>query len=228
MGSLPRFLACCSFLWLTLATYVHADPISFTFGGIVTRSFGIAPQEFGDIVDGSFTLDLARLSVTEQSETARRYEGPTDLLLSFRRPPTETPLIDYSFRNAQLNLVVNNDVFGPSNPVDAFRLGIRADHSGDIFGFGFFLTDSTGTAFSSTELPLDLNLLAFNGVNSRLFSGVFVNAEETLLLGQFDGRVTLLNGIEAPAPIPEPTTMLLLGTGLAAIAARTRRRAKQH
>ena len=208
-------------MWLSVSTAVNAEPIPFNFSGPLFATSGTAPQQPGDIAVGSFVLDPGTLTVTEESSEHRRFEGPVDLRLSFRRPSGDV-VVQYDLQDFPLNLVINNDVlsFADESRYDAFRFGIgRAE---DLFSLGVFLVDPTGTAFSDMNLPTELNLLDFNGPNNRRFFGSYLNPAGGIV-GQFDGYVTFLNGVSAPEPVPEPGTLsLLIGGGALALLRRRR------
>ena len=198
----------------------RAETITFSFSGPVHESSGIAPMSPGDLLTGSMTFDTTQLVTTEESPGARRFDGPVDLQLSFRRPSGET-VAEYALPHGLVDLVVNNDV-----PDDAFRPIVR-DSDNPTFTFGFFFTDRSGTTFASTDFPRTLNLASFD--ESRLFFGNFWNRLDRPAVGTFTGAVTSLNGItvpddQPPSATPEPASMFLVGTALAGMGMRRFRR----
>ncbi len=86
------------------------------------------------------------------------------------------------------------------------------------------LEDTSNAVFSSTSIPTTLNLGAFTDAWLNLFGGAPVDSIGVAFPGEI--YISLDSLTPQPAPVPEPTTLLLLGSGLLGIAGVTRRRKK--
>ena len=210
----------------------NADLLQITFSGDI------------DIANDSGPL-LGMTSISDTSSFAGKFTYDTETASTSSGPNWKAyPVKDF-------NITIDGYVFGVNNP-EAYitndgllspsgnydRLGAGGRLSDGLvlpfptsgvylpdFLVAMSLTDSTATAFNSFLLP--------NAVNLASFDAKFINFTSSYgdLAGQLSYDFQIAGNIDnldvAPAPIPEPATMLLFGTGLVGLVGSRLRKKKK-
>jgi len=192
------------------ATKASASPITFTFTGTVTAVDPVGAGTFStsDQLSGQLTFDSGLND--SNALTTRGSYGPVSSL-SF----TIGSYVG-GFVNGSGDIQVRNEA--------SDQLAIQAGVTGaPIFSLSpvrlsFLFIDSTGAAFNSDALP---TAFSSNQFTTKSFFLTFSNGFSSLTVvnGTLSGSADL-----APVAAPEPASLMLLGTGLTAVAIKARRR----
>jgi hypothetical protein len=199
----------------------RADEFQFAFTGEVTSiendsGFFTAPATVGAAVSGTFTYtdtphdgsDLFSPFVTFYLND-RSVAPVTDLVLRIGGVEARSSVVSLT------NVAVGNDNEDPLPPSfpggDFYRYVDELDADSPLFDFSganlpqfpfgnIMLADSTGTAFTSQDVPADLPIADFDQANGN----ILLTDENSEFTGRLEFRIDSLQAI------PEPTTGMLL------------------
>ncbi len=193
-----------------------AAPVTTTFSGVVTQNNPlVGTPAIGSLLAGSYTIDSA-VTTGQGPNCVAAVDCWSGVGTSFTwQGQTFTPPGQANFYGVFIS--ITDSVAGTGSDIFQVKLnGLAGFLSTGTLTF----TDTTGSAFEAAANPLFPNFASFTSAKFS-YVPVCITGIGCALNPVYYGDLTSLN--VAPA-VPEPTTVVLLMLGLAAVVTRQRTR----
>jgi hypothetical protein len=213
----------CLFLFLGLVvapTVADAGPITFTFAGTVSQDPFLDPADpfggtiaFGTPFSGSYVFESTTPDGDGSANGGSYTSAGGSLTLTIG---------GHAFLAADLlNISVGNNFSGS----DFYTVLAQSTTGLDVFDISLLLQDLNATVFGGPLLPTDAPSFSAFELATLALSGTIAGNQV-----QIDGQLTSLICSDGcvpggGTPVPEPSTLVLLSTAVAAMRLRGRRRA---
>jgi hypothetical protein len=216
MTKLASSLAAAAWLCAGWAAPCAAAPVTFSFTGSVTETTFVPNDPFagaigiGAAFSGSYTFDTT---------AADSNPFPTNGSYMWFGAPYQFTATIGGFTFSTSDVLSVNVANGAADQYSALAC------AGGPFCFAstwaLFLEDLDGTAFAGDALPSSAPLLSAFETALFTYSGV-VDDNQVRIVGQLGSLVCSAGCDPVGTPVPEPGTLVLVGTALAALRRRRR------
>ena len=207
---MKKFGWCLTLAFLLLPTVTSASPITFN----------LRDPSFIETIDevNSFPLTISGLTATL-----------TALPTTFNEPPLRNLLLNQTASSFGIN--VDNTTCGGDEESAQLDGGCTNESIRIVFNHGVFLNSFRVSSFGAADLGLitvGLVTIPIISTGSHPLGGLFLAAGDPWSVAYTAGNGFSLDDFVVTDTVPEPTSLLLLGTGALGLIARFRRRKRQN
>lgn len=229
MKKLPMLLAGLSLFGSAQATVYQFDftakiqemvefsPMTFDGGPVTSSSLSGSTVSVGDVISGHFSYDTATGLFRSNGGSAMYSAPAAQNALDVSIGGNSIGLSDTTYSSTNVQVSNNAAALGGADSFGIANLSTNV-YASQMMALSFF--DNSGLALNAATMPGQLDFASFG--RSTFYYTYSSNATHAMMGA--NGALTSVTFVQAPTPVPEPETYVMLLAGLAALGLKGRRR----